>query len=155
MEKNIPTIVFERSLVFSFFKIRVEEMQTSGRCFSVRSFLVVYNVYVVRQTEWWNFKGGKIGGTNLIGREERRSMRLSGTRNMNGFLVRTCLLGITVLKYDLIALLVPWNLAQHSINYGNARFDYIIIILWNLIYFPTFCVFIFIYIFGDITVRIF
>lgn len=51
MEKNIPTIVFERSLVFSFFKIRVEEMQTSGRCFSVRSFLVVYNVYVVRQTE--------------------------------------------------------------------------------------------------------
>lgn len=50
VEKNIPTIVFERSLVFPFFKIRIEEMQTSRRCFSVRSFLV-YNVYVVRQTE--------------------------------------------------------------------------------------------------------
>lgn len=104
--------------------------------------------YVKRNDE--TSKGEKIGGTNLIGREERRSMRLSGTRNMNRFLVRTCLLGITVLKYDLIALLVPWNLAQHSINYGNARFDYIIIILWNLIYFPTFCVFIFIYIYSEI-----
>lgn len=61
--------------------------------------------YVKRNDE--TSKGEKIGGTNLIGREERRSMRLSGTRNMNGFLVRTCLLGITVLKYDLIALLVP------------------------------------------------
>ena len=109
MEKNIPTIVFERSLVFSFFKIRIEEMQTSRRCFSVPFVLfqlyITYMWYVKRNDE--TSKGEKIGGTNLIGREERRSMRLSGTRNMNRFLVRTCLLGITVLKYDLIALLVP------------------------------------------------
>lgn len=45
-------------------------------------------------------------------------MRLSGTRNMNGFLARTCLLGITVLKYDLIAsssCSVKFNATQYQL----------------------------------------
>lgn len=45
-------------------------------------------------------------------------MRLSGTRNMNGSPARTCLLGITVLKYDLIAS------SSCSVKFSATRFQF-------------------------------
>lgn len=60
-------------------------------------------VCVVRQTEGWKEKSHIRREGNLIGRVEAVDAPFGYIHDTNGFLVQTCLLGITALKYDLIA----------------------------------------------------